>query len=73
MVLQDSLAHFQDRETAIAAFDALQSDGRRWVLAFDGCSGLGKSTLIDWLIENRCKPNKIPYSLFDFKNWTNYK
>jgi len=57
-----SLAHFQDRERAIEAFDRLWDSPAPWVLAFTGFSGHGKSTLLDWLEVNRCQPQKIPYA-----------
>lgn len=58
-----SLAHFQDREDAIAAFDRLWERERPWVLAFTGFSGYGKSTLLDWLAAKRCEPQTMPYGL----------
>lgn len=54
-----SIEHFQDRDEAKAAFDGLWTGNRTWVLAFDGFSGHGKSTLIEWLIANRCQPQDI--------------
>ncbi|MBN1220409.1 MAG: hypothetical protein JXM69_15890, partial [Anaerolineae bacterium] len=62
------LRHFTDREAALAAFDAFwPGDGACWVLAFDGLSGNGKSTLIDYLIETRCKPRGIIWAVLDFE------
>ncbi len=58
-----SLAHFQDREEAIAAFDHLWHTPTPWILAFTGFSGYGKSTLLDWFEAKRCQPQKIPYAL----------
>ena len=50
------LTHFTDREDQIAAFDALWESATPWILVFCGVSGNGKSTLIEWLIEFRCRP-----------------
>ena len=58
-----SLAHFQDREEAIASFDRLWDAPEPWILAFTGFSGHGKSTLLDWFEANRCRPQDIPYAL----------
>jgi hypothetical protein len=58
-----NLEHFQDRIEAIAAFDHLWDQEMPWILAFTGFSGQGKSTLLDWLEANRCKPWGIPYAL----------
>ncbi len=62
----DPIQHFTDREKQIAAFDALWDNDAKWVLCFHGLSGNGKSTLVRWLIEKRCKPQKIPFSLIRF-------
>jgi tetratricopeptide (TPR) repeat protein len=59
----DHLQYFQDRKEAIAAFDALWDHPSPWILAYTGFSGHGKSTMLDWLVVNRCLPQKIPYSL----------
>jgi len=66
------LQHFTDRDGAIAAFDALWDAGRSspHFLAFDGISGVGKSTLVDFLIETRCKPRQMAYALIDFEGDT---
>ena len=58
-----SLAHFQDREAAIAAFDRLWESSTPWILAFTGFSGHGKSTLLDWFEAKRCRKQNIPYAL----------
>ena len=58
-----SLAHFQDRREAIAAFDRLWNTPSPWILAFTGFSGYGKSTLLDWFEAMRCQPNDMPYAL----------
>ncbi|MCI5222344.1 MAG: hypothetical protein D3924_06650, partial [Candidatus Electrothrix sp. AR4] len=59
------LTHFTDRKGQIAAFDALWDDGSPWLLVLSGMSGNGKSMLIDWLIEKRCRPQKIAFSKMD--------
>ena len=59
----NNLAHFQDRETAIAAFDHLWEASTPWILAFTGLSGQGKSTFLDWLEAKRCQANNLPYAL----------
>jgi len=65
------LAHFTDRKEQIDAFDALWEPGRStWVLAFEGMSGNGKTTLIQWLIHNRCIPQKLPYTLVNLESIT---
>ena len=61
------LCHFTDRQDAIVAFDALWPGDRAWVLAYTGMSGNGKTTLIDFLIETRCKPAGIPWAILDFE------
>ena len=53
------LVHFTDRDSQIAAFEGLWADELPWIIVFSGMSGNGKSTLIDWLIENKCKPQGI--------------
>jgi hypothetical protein len=58
-----SLAHFQDRKVAIAAFDHLWDKPTPWILAFTGFSGYGKSTLLDWFEAKRCQAQKLPYAL----------
>ncbi|MEM7332965.1 MAG: tetratricopeptide repeat protein, partial [Chloroflexota bacterium] len=58
-----NLDHFKDREAAIAAFDRLWEDDRGWILAFTGFSGFGKSTLLDWLEEKRCREAEMSYAL----------
>ena len=65
--LPERLRHFTDREAAIAAFDALWPGDGAWVLAFTGMSGNGKTTLIDFLIETRCKPAGTPWAILDFE------
>jgi hypothetical protein len=65
--LPSHLRHFTNRDEAIAAFDALWHSGQPPFLAFDGLSGNGKSTLIDFLIETRCKPQQITHALIDFE------
>ncbi|MCK6628370.1 MAG: tetratricopeptide repeat protein [Anaerolineae bacterium] len=67
MELPDHLRHFTDRSEALAAFDALWSNAGPWVLAFDGLSGNGKTTLLDFIIETRCKPRPILYAILDFE------
>ncbi|MDA2937567.1 hypothetical protein MYX75_04805, partial [Acidobacteria bacterium AH-259-A15] len=67
MSLPPHLRHFTDREPQVAAFDELWSRDEPWILAFDGLSGNGKSTLIDYLIETRCKPKSTPYGLLNFE------
>lgn len=74
MSVRNLLNYFQNREDAIAAFDSLWGeDEHRWILAFKGFSGLGKSTLLEWLELNRCKVNGIPYSKVDFSTAREYK
>ena len=66
MTLPPYLKHFIDRQDQIAAFDALWPGDGRWLLAFGGVSGNGKSTLINWLIETACKPKGILWQKVDF-------
>jgi tetratricopeptide (TPR) repeat protein len=54
-----NLAHFTDRKSQIAAFEALWKMPMPWIVVFSGVSGNGKSTLIDWLIEKKCRPQGI--------------
>ena len=61
------LRHFTDRKAALDAFDALWPGDGTWVLAFDGISGNGKTTLIDYLIWTRCQPNDRPWAVLDFE------
>ena len=65
--LPERLRHFTDRDEAIAAFEALWPGDGVWALAFHGLSGNGKSTLIDFLIETRCKPGDIGWAILDFE------
>jgi hypothetical protein len=58
----EDLRNFTDRQKAIDAFDALWNPGNGWIMAFNGFSGLGKTTLLDWLQVNRCGRDKIPYA-----------
>ncbi len=57
-----SLAYFQDRETAIAAFERLWDAPQPWILAFTGFSGQGKTTLLEYLEVRHCQTQKIPYA-----------
>ena len=63
--MSDPLAHFTDRQAQIDAYDRLWQRDTPWVLAFDGLSGNGKSTLLDWLIANRCRPRNTPHARLD--------
>ncbi len=65
MNLPDHLRHFTDRDEQLAAFDALWDDAR-WALTFSGVSGAGKSHLIEYLIETRCKPRALKFVKVDF-------
>ncbi len=53
------LRYFQDRQEAIAKFDNLWNQDSPWILAFNGVAGQGKSTLLEWLVVNRCVANSI--------------
>ncbi len=64
--LPDYLVGFTDREPHLAAFDALWENDSCWVLAFSGVSGIGKSHLIEYLVETRCKPRSVRYHKLDF-------
>jgi len=66
MPLPPYLEHFTDRQDQIAAFNSLWPGDGRWILAFSGQSGNGKSTLINWLIETECKPGGIVWQKVDF-------
>ncbi len=66
MPLPPYLQHFTDRQDQIAAFDALWPGDGRWILALSGVSGNGKSTLINWLIEARCKEGDWAWEKVDF-------
>ena len=63
--MREVLAYFTDREAQIDAYDRLWKSKAPWILAFDGLSGNGKSTLLDWLIANRCQPAGTPHALLD--------
>ena len=63
--MREVLAYFTDREAQIDAYDQLWKSNTPWILAFDGLSGNGKSTLLDWLIANRCQPAGTPHALLD--------
>ena len=56
------LSHFQDRQEAIQAFDDLWKQESPWILAFNGVSGQGKSTLLNWLEVNRCLTNSMRFA-----------
>jgi hypothetical protein len=66
--LPPSLLHFTDRQDEIAAFRAWLDDPApaRWVWTVHGLSGLGKSTLADWLRHRECTPRHIPTARLDF-------
>jgi hypothetical protein len=66
MALPPYLQHFTDRQDQIRAFDALWPGDGRWILAYSGVSGNGKSTLANWLIEERCKPNNVRWEKVDY-------
>jgi tetratricopeptide (TPR) repeat protein len=55
----DDLTHFKDRTEAIKAFDQFFDQNINWILTFTGFSGLGKTTLLDWLEVNRCQGDNI--------------
>lgn len=63
--LPENLRHFTNRNEQLAAFEQLWQN-QTPILAFDGMSGNGKSTLIRVLIEVYAKPQQIPYALLDF-------
>ena len=65
MTNTDPLAHFTDRVQQIEAFDHLWDKTTPWVLVFDGMAGNGKSTLIEWLIRNRCQREGVPWARAD--------
>ena len=65
MTNTDPLAHFTDRVQQIEAFDHLWDKTTPWVLVFDGMAGNGKSTLIAWLIQNRCQRDGVPWARAD--------
>jgi hypothetical protein len=55
--------HFYDPPPqAKQAFDSLWPSRRPWILIYHGPHKSGKSYLLSWLIENRCK-DRVPYSL----------
>ncbi len=55
-----SIRYFTDRDEQKAAFDQLWHADALPLILFSGLSGTGKSTLIDWLIVNKCQPENIP-------------
>jgi len=63
--LPSHLKHFTDRDSQLAAFEALWRDSIP-ILAFDGVSGSGKSTLLRVLITAYAMPQNIPHALLDF-------
>ena len=63
----DTIDSFKGREDEKELFDFLLKRDEKWLLLFTGVSGIGKSTLLNWLIENRCAPGNIPYAKFDFE------
>ncbi len=61
-----SLLHFTDRQDEIAAFRAWLDDPACWVWTVHCISGLGKSTLADWLRHRECTSRHIPTAHLDF-------
>ena len=57
------LDHFTDREEALRAIDQFWEPRSPWILAFSGLSGMGKSTLLNYVAERRCEATAMPYAL----------
>ncbi len=66
--MSDRLAHFTGRVDEIAAFREWLADPTPvcWVWAVHGISGVGKTTLLDWLQRRECAPRGIPTARLDF-------
>ena len=60
-------AHFTNRENALEAFNSLlDKKSTIWILSFSGISGIGKSTLINFLNTNYCPEYDILSKKIDF-------
>lgn len=66
--MPDPLAHFTGRGDEIAAFREWLADPAPacWVWAVHGISGVGKTTLSEWLRHRECAPRGIPTARLDF-------
>jgi tetratricopeptide (TPR) repeat protein len=65
-MVTDPLDNFTDREAELAAYDSMWAPGRHRVLCLDGLSGIGKSTLLDYLAR-RHEPRR-PVAHVDLDN-----
>jgi len=68
ILVPDPLAHFSGRGDEIAAFREWLADPAPacWVWAVHGISGVGKTTLSEWLRCRECAPRGIPTARLDF-------
>lgn len=73
MSIHETLEHFQDRDKAKGAFDALLEQELDYILVYHGFSGYGKTTLRLWLEHKKCRVNDIAYALVDFDIPTSYE
>ena len=64
----DDRQHFKDRREQIEVFDRFWGQNKDWILPFTGFSGLGKTTLLDWLKVNRCQEANIIVIPLDLAN-----
>lgn len=66
--MPDPLAYFTGRDDEIAAFREWLADPvpACWVWAVYGISGVGKTTLSEWLRHRECAPRGIPTARLDF-------
>lgn len=53
------LSYFKDREPQIKAFDRFWDQNKAWIIAYTGISGVGKTSLLEWLADFRCKPRNV--------------
>jgi len=66
--MPDSLALFIGRDAEVAGFREWLADPAPscWIWAVHGISGVGKTTLLDWLQRRECAPRGMPTARLDF-------
>lgn len=55
---------FKGREDAKTVFNEILQSENQWILVYSGMAGLGKTALLNWLRDYRCKAENIDYIEF---------